>query len=167
MFTFDQFQDITPQAGARLLKAAKVSFRFLPKGEELQVLLEGKRALSISLNSTRFTKTLPQVGDYEVTIGYGMTIKPPSTLRVGLGGKFDSMAADEDINGLKTPAVEIPTLLIFVQKPYTTEKAIAGTLFIGTVPGREIPVEIDPMDQLDKDSFRTMCERVLGVPPGI
>lgn len=161
--TFDNQQLLEPGWNP-LFKAANLQLRFLGRGEELQLLCNGERALSVTLNSKPFFHKLPTPQEFEVSVGFGQVTKADSTLRVSLGGKFDALSADETINPLKLPGFEMPTMLIFVQKPFSTEKAVFGFQFMGQIPAREIPVDIDDPSRLDTQSFRTICENSLGVP---
>ena len=165
--TFDQSQNIRPQSGGALFDEAGITLRFLPRGEELQVLCHGKRAFSISLNSKSFYTQLPQAGDFAVEVGYGKVTKAGQSLRVSLGGEFDSLAADEDVNQLRMPKVDISTMLLYIEKPFSQERAVCAIQFMGQVPGREIPVDLDVPEALDRQSFRSICERVLGVPKAL
>jgi hypothetical protein len=161
--TFDKQQLLEPGWNP-LFKAANLQLRFLGRGEELQILCNDDRALSITLNSNPFFHKLPISQDFEVAVGFGKVAKAESSLRVSLGGKFDDLSADETVNHLRLLGVEIPTMLVFVQKPFTSEKAVFGFQFMGQIPAREIQVDVDDPSRLDTHSFRTICENSLGVP---
>jgi hypothetical protein len=164
MFTSFADRQILEPGWSPLFKAAQLQLQFLGRGEELQLTRQGERLLSVSLNSLPFVCSAPSNGDYEVHIGFGRVTKPQQTLRASLGGKFDPLSADEDVNHLTLPAVQVPTMLIFVEKPFSSERQIFGFQFMGQLPMRELPVEMDDPSRIDKGAFRALCERALGVP---
>lgn len=161
--SFDQSQVLNPQSGAALIKEAGLSFRWFPLGAEFRVEQDGQRKLSITFNARHYVHEMGEIGDLRVTIGYGLIDKKKQTLRV-IKGQFGDLAGNEDVNGLVLPGFKIPTAILFIERPFTDDKALLGVQFIDGLPVRELPVLLgDPRD-LDRDSFRALCHKQLGIP---
>jgi hypothetical protein len=162
--TFEDIQKLPTQHGAALLREANLSFQFYGKGMELQILRGGARELSIASNSTPFLHSLRTHGKVEVSLGFGSITKEKQSLRVGVGGKFQSLSADEDVNSLVSPAIIIPTLAIFISKPSSSEKTVIGLQFMEGIPMREISIDIEDPKRFDHKAFTEFCHRQLSIP---
>lgn len=162
--TFQDVQKLQIQHGAALLHEARLSVQFFGRGMELQILRGGARELSIASNSPPFIHSLRAQGKLEVSLGFGSITKEKQSLRVGLGGKFQSLSADEDVNNLVVPSMTIPTLAIFIASPSSSNKAVIGLQFMEGIPMREIAIEIEDPKRFDRKSFAEFCHRHLSVP---
>jgi hypothetical protein len=162
--TFQDVQKLQIQNGAALLREANLSFQFFGRGMELQILRGGLRELSIGSNSPPFIHSLRSHGKVEVSLGFGSVTKEKQSLRVGVGGKFQSLSADEDVNSLVSPAITIPTLAIFISKPSSSEKTVIGLQFMEGIPMREISIDIEDPKKFDHKAFTEFCHRHLSVP---
>ena len=162
--TFQDVQKLQVLNGLALLREANLSFQFFGKGMELQILKGNVRELSIATNSTPFILSLRPTEKVEVTLGFGSISKGKQSLRVGIGGKFQSLAADEEINNLVSPAITIPTLALFISKPSSTDKAVIGLQFMEGIPMREIPLVLDDPKAIDRRAFTEFCHRHLNIP---
>jgi hypothetical protein len=164
---FESFQDVQKlpiRHGAALLLEANLSFQFYGKGMELQILRGGARELSIASNSKPFMHSLRHHGKVEVSLGFGSVTKEKQSLRVGVGGKFQSLSADEDVNSLVSPAITIPTLAIFISKPSSSERTVIGIQFMEGIPMREIAIDIEDPIKFDRKAFTEFCHRQLSIP---
>jgi hypothetical protein len=164
---FEDFRDVQRLEiynGPELLKEAKLSFRFLGKGMELQVLRAGIRELSVVSNSAPFVHALRNAGDVEITLGFGSITRGRQSLRVGLGGALQSLSADESLNSAVLPSVVIPTVAIFIERPFSPEKVIIGLQFMEAIPMREISIDIQNPQDFDRRAFKSFCHRHLNIP---
>ena len=164
---FESFRDIQKlevRNGAELLREANLSFRFLGKGMELQLLRAGGRELSVLSNSVPFIHSLRSKGELEVALGFGSIAMGEQSVRVGIGGKFQSLSADEDVNQVVMPAVTIPTLAIFIERPFSSDKTLIGLQFMEAIPMREISIEMENPREFDKSAFKAFCHRQLRIP---
>lgn len=161
--SFKDSQVLDLRGGSVLIKEAGLSFRWFPRGAEFRVEQGGQRDLSITLNAGPYVHEMGEFGELRVTVGYGSIDKKKQTLRV-IKGQFADLAANEDVNGIVLPGFKIPTMVLFIERPFTDEKALVGVQFIDGLPMREISVTFgDPRD-LDRDSFKAFCHKQLGIP---
>ncbi len=162
--TFQDVQKLQIQNGAALLREANLSFQFFGRGMELQILRGGLRELSIASNSPPFIHSLRSHGKVEVSLGFGSITKEKQFLKVGVGGKFQSLSANEDVNSLVSPAITIPTLAIFIASPSSSNKAVIGLQFMEGIPMQEISIDIEDPKKFDRKSFTEFCHRHLSIP---
>jgi hypothetical protein len=162
--SFHDVQKIQVQNGLALLREANLSFQFFGKGMELQIRRGTTRELSITSNSAPFMYSLQPQGKVEIMVGFGSIPREKQSLRVGVGGKFQSLSANEDINGLVLPPIIIPTLAIFIASPSSSNKTVIGLQFMQGIPMREIAIEIEDPKRFDRKSFTEFCHRRLSIP---
>ncbi len=162
--SFHDVQRLQIQNGLALLGEANLSFQFFGKGMELQILRGTTRELSIASNSAPFIHSLRPRGKVEIMVGFGSITKEKQSLRIGMGGKFQSLAANEDVNSLVTPPITIPTLAIFISKSSSSDKTVIGLQFMEGIPMREITIDIEEPRKFDHKAFTDFCHRHLSIP---
>ena len=164
MFQFRDVQRIDFERGGSLLKEAGLTFSWYPKGGELRIERDGRREISVSLNSKPFVYELKgKDGNPRVMIGFGSVDKKKETLSV-FKGRLSESAANELCSGLVLPEIQMPTIAVFIERPFASEKAIVGVQFIDGVPMRELKIDVEDQRDLDRDSFRAFCHKQLGIP---